>query len=94
MSSTPPEISASILNLDDARETQALFECLLLADEMHIHFGRNHAGLRSLILRLTFCLRHRRLLPDQDACLTRLVRELKLDLASSQHRARGLLPPL
>lgn len=91
MSSNQAEISASILNLDDARETQALYECLVLADQMHIHFGRNHSGLRSLILRLSFCLRHRRLQPNQSLCLENLVRELKLDLGSSQHRAQELI---
>lgn len=90
--STPrPPDPASILDLDEARETQALYECLILCNDLMPFHGRSHPIVRSLVLRLSFCLRHRRLDQAQRANLDQLIRVLRLDLAHSRAQASDLL---
>lgn len=90
-STSPDDSPSQILDLDAARETQALWECLLLANDLIPSYGRSHPIVRSLVLRLSFCLRHRRLDAHQRASLDQLCQVLKLDLAHSRADASRLV---
>jgi len=79
------------LSLDHQRETQALWECLTLSNSLVLTFGRSHPELRSLMLRLTWLLRHRSLTSGQRSDLDQLIRVLNFDLKSGLAQSQEIL---